>query len=335
MGKKNAAEKDPQKSAAAKPGTPAKSKAKPAKPNTGKGAAEAARPAAPQIPFVGDIRKFLREEAPAPVRKAIETAKKDEILSPSYPYRSEMKKKDYLRQMEALQVELVKMGWGLKAAGKRLVVLFEGRDAAGKGGTIERMRENLNPRQAAIVALPKPSEREATQWYFQRYVDWLPAAGEIALFDRSWYNRGVVEHVFGFCTPEQREQFFAQLPDFEGMLVDEGIVLVKLWLSVNRCEQLKRFLDRESDPLKQWKLSWIDVEGLKKWDAYSAAIAETLARSDRPKAPWTVIRSDDKARARIAAIQTVLNAVDYPGKDRAAIGEVDGAICGRPDLLDD
>jgi polyphosphate kinase 2 len=289
--------------------------------------------APPAIPFVGDITRFLNEEAPADIRKAILAAGKDDILSPGYPYAAEMKKKDYEAQMARLQVELVKMYHDLRATGKRLCVLFEGRDAAGKGGTIERMRENLNPRSAYIVALPKPTEREASQWYFQRYIDWLPAAGEIALFDRSWYNRGVVEHVFGFCTPESRKLFFRQLPDFERMLLDEGIVLVKLWLSVGRAEQLRRFLDRENDPLKQWKLSWIDVEGLKKWDAYSAAIAETMAKSHTKHAPWTVILSDDKNRARIAAIQTVLKAVDYTGRDKAAIGKVDRRICGGPELL--
>ncbi len=286
------------------------------------------------IPFVGDITRFLNEEAPDPVRKAIRKAGKDDMLSDGYPYDEEMKGKDYDAHMERLQVELVKMLYGLRAAGGRLCVLFEGRDAAGKGGAIERMRENLNPRAAYIVALPKPTEREASQWYFQRYVDWLPAAGEIALFDRSWYNRGVVEHVFGFCTPAERGRFFRQLPEFEQMLADEGITLVKLWLNVGRAEQLRRFLDRESDPLKQWKLSWIDVEGLKKWDAYSAAIAETLKKSHTKTAPWTVIRADDKKRARIAAIQAVLHAVDYAGKDRKAIGRIDDRICGGPDMLD-
>ena len=286
------------------------------------------------IPFVGEITRFLRKEAPAALREAIETAKADEILSAGFPYRTEMPKKDYEAVMRPLQVELVKMSWGLKHSGRRLVVLFEGRDAAGKGGTIDRIRENLNPRQASVVALPTPTEREQGQWYFQRYIERLPAVGEIALFDRSWYNRGVVEHVFGFCTPEQRTHFFAQLPGFEKMLVDEGIVLVKLWLSVDRAEQLKRFLDREQDPLKQWKLSWIDVEGLKKWDAYTVAISETLRRSDTAAAPWTVIRSDDKYRARIAAIQTVLGALDYPGKDLAAIGQPDPLICGGVDRVD-
>ena len=217
--------------------------------------------------------------------------------------------------------------------GKRLVVLFEGRDAAGKGGTIERVRENLNPRSAYIVALPKPGEREADQWYFQRYTDWLPAKGEIALFDRSWYNRGVVERVFGFSNAAARETFFRQLPPYEDMLVDDGIILVKLWLNVGRAEQLKRFLDREKDPLKQWKLSSIDVDGLGKWDDYTAAIRDTLSRSHSGIAPWTVIRSDDKKRARIAAIQTILRSVDFAGRDDRLIGTPDPKIAGGPDIL--
>jgi len=188
------------------------------------------------IPFVGDITKFLETEAPPEIRKAIEKGGKKDILSRSYPYDKEMDGDEYESHMERLQIELVKMLHDLRATGKRLVVLFEGRDAAGKGGAIERMRENLNPRSAYIVALAKPTDREAQQWYFQRYADWLPATGEIALFDRSWYNRGVVEQVFGFCTPEQRELFFKQVPDFEMMLVDDGIVLVKLWLSVGPAE---------------------------------------------------------------------------------------------------
>jgi len=285
------------------------------------------------IPFVGDITKFLETEAPAPIREAIAASDRKDILSNDYPYDREMKRKDYCVQMGRLQVELVKMLHDLLITRKRLVVVFEGRDAAGKGGCIERLRENLNPRSAYIVALSKPTERETGQWYFQRYVDTLPSAGEIALFDRSWYNRGVVEHVFGFCSPPQRKLFFKQLPEFERMLIDEGIILVKLWLNVGRAEQLRRFLARENDPLKQWKLSWIDVEGLRKWDAYSAAIDETLKKSHSKHAPWTVIRADDKARARIAAIQTVLNAVDYRRKDRNAIGTIDPRVCGGPDLL--
>jgi len=285
------------------------------------------------IPFVGDITRYLETEAPDDIRHAILEADSDDILSKAYPYREEIDEDEAEEHLARLQVELVKMSYHLRATGQRLVVLFEGRDAAGKGGTIERMRENLNPRQAYIVALPKPSEREATQWYFQRYVDWLPAAGEFALFDRSWYNRAVVEKVFGFCTDDQRAAFFRQLPQFEQLLIDEGIILVKLWLSVDRAEQLKRFLAREKDPLKQWKLSWIDVEGLRKWDDYSTAIAETMQQCHLTCAPWTVILSDDKDRARIAAIQTVLNAVDYKGRDATAIGPIDRKICGGPDLL--
>ncbi|MGB3147947.1 MAG: polyphosphate kinase 2 [Paracoccaceae bacterium] len=296
-------------------------------------ATKVAAPDPDVIPFVGQITDFLQNEAPAALRKAIETAGQKDILDKSYPYRKRMKGKDYDRHMRDLQVELVKMLHDLRTKGKRLLVVFEGRDAAGKGGCIERLRENLNPRSAYIVALTKPTEREAGQWYFQRYIDWLPAAGEVALFDRSWYNRGVVEHVFGFCQPEQRKLFFRQLPNFEKMLIDEGIILVKLWLNVGRAEQLRRFLARESDPLKQWKLSWIDVEGLKKWEAYSNAIRETLDKTHSAAAPWTVIRADDKARARIAAIQTVLNAVDYHRKDAAAIGTVDSSICGGPGML--
>lgn len=287
------------------------------------------------LPFDGAISRYFQNDAPKAVRRTIEKADKDDILSSSFPYKEEIKKKDYEAHMDILQMQLVRMQADIKASGKRVVVVFEGRDAAGKGGAIERMRENLNPRVANIVALSKPSDREASQWYFQRYVDWLPAAGEMVLFDRSWYNRGIVEHVFGFCKPDQREAFFNQLPSFEKMLVDEGITLVKLWLNVGRATQLKRFLDREKDPLKQWKLSSIDIDGLGKWDDYSAAISETLHRSDTDAAPWTIIRSDDKGRARLAAIQTVLHAVDFAGKDSKAIGKVDPLICGGMDLWSD
>lgn len=285
-------------------------------------------------PLVGQISAYLEKEAPKDIRKAIENAGKKEVLDPGYPYASQMDKSDYEDHIAQLQLQLVRMMHDVVHSGKRVVVLFEGRDAAGKGGTIERVRENLNPRSCYIVALPKPTEREAGQWYFQRYVDRLPAAGEIALFDRSWYNRGVVERVFGFSNDDQRSAFFRQLPSFEQTLVDDRITLVKLWLNVGRAEQLQRFLDREQDPLKQWKLSPIDVDGLAKWDEYSDAIRQTLTLSHSPIAPWTVIRSDDKKRARIAAIQTVLNAVDFDGKDPEVIGRVDPAICGGPELLD-
>ncbi|WP_406870235.1 polyphosphate kinase 2 [Thioclava sp. 'Guangxiensis'] len=294
---------------------------------------EIPQPGTQPVPFIGQITDYLENGAPQEIRDAIRRCGPKDMLSPSYPYRVAMKGKDYDRHMQALQIELVKMHYGLKASGKRMMVLFEGRDAAGKGSTIKRVQENLNPRSAYVVALPKANDREASQWYFQRYVERIPAKGEIALFDRSWYNRGVVEKVFDFCTQAQREHFFYQLPEFEKMLVDDGIILVKLWLNVDRAEQLRRFLDREKDPLKQWKLSWIDVEGLRKWEAYSQAITETLTRSDNLHAPWTIIRSDDKKRARIAAIQTILNAISYPGKDRDAIGGIDPTICGGLDIL--
>ena len=287
------------------------------------------------LPYVGEITRYFEKSAPKAIRKAIEKAGKDDILDPSYPYREEMKGKEYDAHMAGLQLQLVRLMHDVIRTGKRLVVLFEGRDAAGKGGTIERVRENLNPRSAYIVALPKPGEREADQWYFQRYTDWLPAKGEIALFDRSWYNRGVVERVFGFSNAAARETFFRQLPPYEDMLVDDGIILVKLWLNVGRAEQLKRFLDREKDPLKQWKLSSIDVDGLGKWDDYTAAIRDTLSRSHSGIAPWTVIRSDDKKRARIAAIQTILRSVDFAGRDDKAIGTPDPAITGGPEILGD
>ena len=284
------------------------------------------------LPFDGAISRYFRETAPAAIRKAIEKAGKDDILTKSYPYQEEIKGKDYDHHMEALQIQLARMQADVKATGKRIVVIFEGRDAAGKGGTIDAVRANMNPRVANLVALSKPSDREAAQWYFQRYVDWLPAKGELALFDRSWYNRAMIEHVFGFCKPDDRARFFRQLPDFERMLMDEGIIVIKLWLEVGRAEQLRRFLDREKDLLKQWKLSSIDVDGLPKWDEYSAAIDETMKKSHFKHTPWTVILSDDKKRARIAAVQTLLHSVDYVGKDTSVIGQIDKSICGGPSL---
>lgn len=289
----------------------------------------------PLMPLVGRITDYLRDAAPAALRARLEAAGPRDIPDPDYPYATGMDRAEYDARMGQLQLQLVRMMHDVIETGKRVVVVFEGRDAAGKGGTIDRVRDNLNPRSAYVVALPKPTEREAGQWYFQRYAERLPAQGEIALFDRSWYNRGVVEHVFGFVDAARRAAFFRQLPGFEQMLVDDGIILVKLWLNVGRAEQLRRFLDREADPLKQWKLSGIDVDGLAKWDDYSTAIRDTLQRSHSPLVPWTVIRSDDKRRARIAAIQTILTAVDYAGKDRDAIGAIDPAIAGGPELLRD
>ena len=286
------------------------------------------------LPFDGAISTFFKKTAPKPVRDAIKRAEKGDILSESYPHAERLSRKVYEHDMAALQIELVKMQAWAKSSGARVAVVFEGRDAAGKGGTIKRFRENLNPRGARVIALSKPTETEATQWYFQRYLKHLPSAGEIVFFDRSWYNRGVVEKVFEFCDEGQRAHFFTQVGPVEQIIADDNIHLFKFWLNVGRAEQLARFLKRENDPLKQWKLSWIDVEGLNRWDAYSAAIRETLERTHAPHAPWTIVRSDDKRRARLAAIRTVLHGLDYEGKDAKAIGEIDTMICGGPDIWD-
>ncbi|WP_375690605.1 polyphosphate kinase 2 [Pseudooceanicola sp. LIPI14-2-Ac024] len=286
------------------------------------------------LPFDGAISKYYEDEAPKEIRNAIKRADKDDLICPNYPYSERMNKKAYTKELEALQVELVKLQHWVKETGARVVIVFEGRDASGKGGTIKRFREYLNPRGARVVALPKPTDVEAGQWYFQRYTDHLPTKGEIVFFDRSWYNRGVVEHVFEFCSNDERESFFRQVPEFEKLLVDDGIMLFKFWLNVSRQEQLRRFIDREQDPLKQWKLSWIDVEGLKRWHAYSAAIIETLERTHTKAAPWSVIRSDDKRRARLAALRQVLHHVDYARKSEKAIGPLDPLIAGGPDIWD-
>ncbi len=285
-------------------------------------------------PFDGAITRYFEEDAPAPVRNTIKRGEKGDVLNPDYPYSERMPRKAYDKELDALQIELAKLQHWVKDSGARIAIVFEGRDAAGKGGTIKRFRENLNPRGARVTALPKPTDKEATQWYFQRYIDHLPAGGEIVFYDRSWYNRGVVEKVFGFCTDAQRAHFFAQVPDFERMLVDEGILIFKLWLNVGRAEQLARFLKRESDPLKHWKLSRIDVEGLSKWEDYSNAIAETLDRSHSDHAPWTIVRSDDKRRARINAIRSVLTRIDYAHKDEKRLGRIDATVCGGPEIWD-
>lgn len=287
-----------------------------------------------QLPYDGAISAYFESGAPKDIRKTIEKAGKDDILNPTYPHQERMGRKNYEKEIKALQIELVKLQAWVKASGERIAIIFEGRDASGKGGTIKRFRENLNPRGARVVALPKPSAEEQSQWYFQRYIEHLPAGGEIVFFDRSWYNRGVVEKVFGFCTDQERERFFHQVSGFERALVDDGVRLFKLWLNVGRAEQLRRFMARESDPLKHWKLSPIDVQGLSKWHEYTAAISETFERSHIEEAPWTVVRSDDKKRARLQAIRSVLMNIDYAEKDALAVGRIDGSICGGPDIWD-
>jgi len=284
----------------------------------------------PRKPFDGEITRYLEQSAPREVRDAVQGAGGDDILSPDYPYASRMDKDDYQSANHALQIELAKLQQWVRASGARVVVVLEGRDAAGKGGAIQRLTENLNPRGARVVALAKPSDREAGQWYFQRYVERLPTAGEITFFDRSWYNRAVVERVFGFSSESERERFFLQVPGFEEMLVQDRVKLIKIWLTVSRAEQLRRFLAREADPLKHWKLSEIDIASLSEWDAYSEAIVEMFSRSHRSGAPWTVIRADDKRRARLAVIRSVLAGIAYEGKDQDVVGQIDEGICGDP-----
>ena len=281
------------------------------------------------LPFDGAISAFFKKNAPKPVHEAIRNAGRKDILAADWPYKSRLNRAGYDAQMQHLQIQLVRAQAAIKAEGKRVVVIFEGRDAAGKGGTIKRVRQNLNPRVVRTVALSKPTEAEAGQWYFQRYIQHLPTAGEMVLFDRSLYNRAVVEHVFGFCTAEQRAHFFAQVQGFEDTLVEDGVTVIKLWLNVSQPEQLRRFLARESDPLKQWKLSRIDVEGLHRWDAYTDAISETFARTHSASSPWTVIRSDDKRRARLNALRAILLQLEYPGKDLLPL---DPHIAGGPEV---
>ncbi len=243
-----------------------------------------------------------------------------------YPYAEKLPRKEYEKQKAALQVELLKLQKWVQDTGQKVVILFEGRDAAGKGGTIKRFMEHLNPRGARVVALPKPTERERTQWYFQRYIQHLPAGGEIVMFDRSWYNRAGVERVMGFCSPYEYLEFMRQCPELERMLVRSGIWLFKYWFSVTREEQLRRFAARRNDPLKQWKLSPIDRESLNKWDEYTEAKEAMFFYTDTADAPWTVIRSNDKKRARINAMQHFLSIMPYPDKDENVVTGPDPAI---------
>ncbi len=240
-----------------------------------------------------------------------------------YPYDRKMGRRPYERRKARLQVELLKVQRWVREADRRLVVLFEGRDAAGKGGTIKRFMEHLNPRGARVVALEKPGERERSQWYFQRYVEHLPAAGEIVMFDRSWYNRAGVERVMGFCDERDYALFVAQCPPFERMLVESGIALFKYWFSVTRKEQARRFRSRKVDPLKQWKLSPVDLSSFDKWDQYTAAKQAMFAATDTAWAPWTVVKSDDKKRARLACMQHFLAALPYPDKDAKVVAGPD------------
>ncbi len=232
----------------------------------------------------------------------------------------------YEEELKRLQVELLKFQNHVKSEGLRVLLLFEGRDAAGKGGTIKRITEHLNPRGARVVALEKPSDIERTQWYFQRYVKHLPSAGEIVLFDRSWYNRAGVEPVMGFCTQKEHKEFLREVPEFEKMLVNSGIILMKFYISVSKKEQARRFLKRKNDPLKQYKISPVDKRAQELWDAYTVAKYSMLFSSNRPRSPWIVVRSDNKKRARINTIKHILSSVEYPDKIDEKFLEVDKKI---------
>ena len=247
-----------------------------------------------------------------------------------YPYTERMSRAEYERVKRSLQIELLKMQSWVKDTGQRIVVLFEGRDAAGKGGTIKRFTQHLNPRGTRVVALEKPNEQERSQWYFQRYFSQLPSAGEIVLFDRSWYNRAVVERVMGFCADAEYREFMAQTPGLEQALVEDGIHLVKLWFSVSRAEQRTRFMIRVLDPLRQWKLSPVDLAALSRWDDYTRAKEDMFRGTDTAAAPWTVVKSNDKKRCRIAALRWVLSGLDYPTKDEDVVGTPDPLIVGPP-----
>lgn len=246
-----------------------------------------------------------------------------------YPYKAKLQRRFYETQKAALQVELLKVQDWVRASGEKIVLLFEGRDAAGKGGTIKRFTEHLNPRGARVVALDKPTEREQSQWYFQRYIQHLPAGGEIVLFDRSWYNRAGVERVMGFCDPAEYLEFMRQAPEIERMMVRSGVRLFKYWFSVTQDEQIKRFKARETEPLKKWKLSPIDRLSIDKWDDYTEAKEAMFFYTDTADAPWVTIKSNDKKRARLNCLRHFLNEVPYPDKDLKIIKQPDPLIVSR------
>jgi polyphosphate kinase 2 len=247
-----------------------------------------------------------------------------------YPYDLRLKRDEYEIEKRRLQIELLKLQNWSKDVGERVLILFEGRDAAGKGGTIKRFMEHLNPRGARVVALERPNDREKTQWYFQRYIAHLPAAGEIVMFDRSWYNRAGVERVMGYCTEEQYREFLTQAPLFEQMLVDDGMRMFKFWFSVSRGEQHTRFLIRRIDPVRRWKLSPTDVASLARWDDYTDAKEQMFLHTDTAAAPWTVVKSNDKRRGRLNAMRYVLAAIEYEGKDPDVVGIPDPLVVGAP-----
>ena len=279
------------------------------------------------------LRDALRAEKPGKQQRNPDEELAEDWRDGGYPYRNLLRRATYEKDKFQLQVELLKLQAWVKETHQRVVILFEGRDAAGKGGTIKRFMEHLNPRGARVVALEKPTDLERGQWYFQRYVQHLPTAGEIVLFDRSWYNRAGVERVMGFCTPEEYAEFMRQAPEFERHLVRSGVHLIKFWFSVSRKEQRRRFKERQSHPLKQWKLSPIDQASLDKWDDYTRAKEAMFFETDTAEAPWTVIKSDCKKRARLNAMRYVLNKLPYANKDLQHIGKLDSLIVGRAHVV--
>lgn len=283
-------------------------------------------------------RKFILDTLLEDYKSTSKILNKDLILTEKwqdggYPYKYLMSRKNYEMHKYQLQVELLKLQAWVKNTGARVIIIYEGRDAAGKGGTIKRIMEHLNPRGARVVALEKPTEEERGQWYFQRYIKHLPTKGEIVLFDRSWYNRAGVERVMGFCTNEEYLEFMRQAPEFERNLVRSGIILIKFWFSVSRDEQKRRFKDRETHPLKQWKLSPIDKASLNKWDEYTEAKEKMFYHTDTSDAPWTVVKSDCKKRARLNAMRYLLHKIPYENKDIATIGKIDPLIVGRSNMI--
>ncbi|QCM09007.1 polyphosphate kinase 2 [Agrobacterium deltaense] len=276
-----------------------------------------------ELTIGGKLRSFDIDDPVLP-----DWVEENKLSAGDFPYDKKMKREEYDAALEALQVELVKVQFWLQATGKRVMAVFEGRDAAGKGGAIFAARAYLNPRYARVVALTKPTETERGQWYFQRYISHFPTAGEFVLFDRSWYNRAGVEPVMGFCTPEEHKRFLKETPRLEKMLVHEDVHLFKFWLDIGRETQIERFHDRRHSPLKCWKLSDMDIAALTKWDDYTDKRDEMLEKTHTDAAPWTVVRANDKRRARVNLIRHILNALDYDGKDKKAIGEIDGKILG-------
>ena len=280
------------------------------------------------------LRRVLLDAAPAkPGGRDPDAELSPDWRDGSYPYKNLMSRRNYEKEKYRLQVELLKLQAWVKETGQRVVILFEGRDAAGKGGTIKRFMEHLNPRGARVVALEKPSDVEKGQWYFQRYISHLPTAGEIVMFDRSWYNRSGVERVMGFCSDAEYDEFLRQAPEFERHLVRSGVKLFKFWFSVSRAEQRRRFKERKAHPLKQWKLSPIDLASLDKWDDYTRAKESMFLHTDTSDAPWTVIKSDCKKRARLNAMRYLLQRLPYGNKEGSVIGSVDPLLVGRASLV--